>query len=43
VESILVSMPPLVSWSYCPTYDPGTREAALNEFLVPRDWLQLEG
>jgi coproporphyrinogen III oxidase len=43
VESILVSMPPLASWSYCPTYDAGTREAALNEFLVPRDWLRLDG
>jgi coproporphyrinogen III oxidase len=39
VESILVSMPPLVSWTYSPTWDAGTREAELASFLQPRDWL----
>ena len=29
VESILVSMPPLVSWSYSPTFEPGSREVGL--------------
>ncbi len=39
-ESILLSMPPLVSWSYQHHYEPGTPEHALtHEFLVRRDWL----
>ena len=39
-ESILLSMPPLVSWSYQRTPEPGTPEAALmTDFLVRRDWL----
>ncbi|MES2940215.1 MAG: oxygen-dependent coproporphyrinogen oxidase [Pseudomonadota bacterium] len=39
-ESILMSMPPLVSWAYARTPEPGTPEAALTrDFLVPRDWL----
>lgn len=37
-ESILMSMPPLVRWTY--NFEPaaGSREAALQEFLRPRDW-----
>ncbi|WII94758.1 oxygen-dependent coproporphyrinogen oxidase [Moraxella haemolytica] len=41
-ESILVSMPPLVSWSY--RYEPkaGTKEFELTDFyLKPKDWLNL--
>lgn len=39
-ESILLSMPPLASWSYGFTAEPGSPEAALAErFLVPRDWV----
>jgi len=38
-ESILMSMPPLVSWRYNWQPDPGSDEAKLNDFLVPRDWL----
>ena len=39
-ESILLSMPPLVSWSYQHRPESGTPEAALTEhFLVPRDWV----
>jgi coproporphyrinogen III oxidase len=41
-ESILVSMPPLASWSY--RYEPkeGTDEFALTNFyLKPKDWLAL--
>jgi len=39
-ESILLSMPPLVSWSYQRQDAPGTPEAQLLEtFLVRRDWL----
>jgi len=39
-ESILLSMPPLVRWSYNETPPPGTPEhRLLTEFLVPRDWV----
>lgn len=38
-ESILMSLPPLVSWRYNWQPQPGTREAELYEvFLKPRDW-----
>ena len=39
-ESILLSMPPLVSWTYQQVSAPGTPEAALySDFLVRRDWV----
>ena len=38
-ESILMSLPPLVSWRYNWAPEPGTREAELYECLEPRDWL----
>jgi coproporphyrinogen III oxidase len=39
-ESILLSMPPLVSWSYQQTPEAGTPEAALyRDFLVRKDWI----
>jgi len=39
-ESILLSMPPLVSWSYNRQSRPGTPEERLyREFLVRRDWI----
>ncbi|MBW4697684.1 MAG: oxygen-dependent coproporphyrinogen oxidase [Aphanocapsa lilacina HA4352-LM1] len=39
IESILMSMPPLVRWEYNYRPDPGTAEAELYEvFLVPQDW-----
>ncbi len=39
-ESILLSMPPLASWSYQRQDPEGTPEAALlREFLARRDWL----
>jgi coproporphyrinogen III oxidase len=38
-ESILISLPPQVSWSYAHAPRPGSREAALVEVLRhPRDW-----
>lgn len=38
-ESILVSMPPVVSWRYGWSPEPGSPEARLAEvFLVPREW-----
>lgn len=39
-ESILLSMPPLVSWSYNRQPEPGSAEERLTRhFLVPRDWV----
>jgi len=39
-ESILLSMPPLVSWSYQNTTESGTPEAELYaKFLVRKDWI----
>jgi len=39
-ESILLSMPPLVSWAYNQVPEAGTPEAALySQFLVRRDWV----
>jgi coproporphyrinogen III oxidase len=39
-ESILLSMPPLASWSYRNEPRPGTPEARLySDFLVRREWL----
>jgi len=38
-ESILMSMPPVVTWRYDWKPEPGTPEARLySEFLRPRDW-----
>jgi coproporphyrinogen III oxidase len=39
VESILMSLPPLVRWEYDYRPEPGSPEAALADFLRPRDWL----
>jgi coproporphyrinogen III oxidase len=39
VESILMSLPPVVRWKYDYHPDPGSREAELYEvYLKPRDW-----
>lgn len=38
-ESILMSLPPLVRWTYDHRAEPGSREAALMDALRPRDWL----
>jgi coproporphyrinogen III oxidase len=39
-ESILMSMPPLVSWSYRRAVEAGSAEERLGtEFLVRRDWI----
>jgi len=39
-ESILMSLPPLVSWKYDWHPEPGSPEAELyDEYLKPRDWL----
>jgi hypothetical protein len=39
IESILMSLPPVGQWPYDWKPAPGSREADLSTFLVPRDWL----
>jgi coproporphyrinogen III oxidase len=39
IDAVLVSMPPLAAWSYGVVPEPGSPEADLQRFLVPRDWL----
>jgi coproporphyrinogen III oxidase len=40
-ESILLSMPPLVSWSYQQTPEPGSPEQELmDKFLIRRNWIE---
>jgi coproporphyrinogen III oxidase len=41
-ESILMSLPPLVSWQYSWAPEPGSEEARLYDCLKARDWLSLE-
>jgi coproporphyrinogen III oxidase len=38
IESILMSLPPIVRWKYDYHPVPGSREAELYEALRPRDW-----
>jgi coproporphyrinogen III oxidase len=41
IESILMSLPPLVKWEYCPEVEPGSREARLLEVLkAPQEWVK---
>jgi len=40
-ESILMSLPPMVSWSYQNSPEPGSAEEKLyTHYLVPQDWAQ---
>lgn len=41
-ESILMSLPPLVSWRYDWQPEADSEEARLYDFLAPRDWLAEE-
>jgi coproporphyrinogen III oxidase len=43
VESILMSLPPLVRWDYDVRPEPGSEEAQLADFLRPRDYLAEAG
>jgi coproporphyrinogen III oxidase len=38
-ESILMSLPAVAHWRYDWTPEPGSAEAALSDYLEPRDWL----
>ena len=42
-ESILMSMPPLVRFEYQYVPEEGSPEARLNQFLIPRNWLEEAG
>jgi coproporphyrinogen III oxidase len=43
IESILMSLPPVVRWEYDYRPEPGSREAELYEvYLKPRDWASEE-
>lgn len=42
IESILMSMPPMAQWPYGWVPEPGSKEAELSRFLVPRDWLGVD-
>jgi coproporphyrinogen III oxidase len=40
IESILMSLPAVVHWDYCPTVEPGSREEHLIKTLMnPREWV----
>ena len=39
IESVLASLPPLVKWVYNFKAEAGSREAALADYLKPRNWL----
>ena len=39
VESILMSLPPLVRWEYDWRAEPGRPRSGAADFLRPRDWL----
>jgi coproporphyrinogen III oxidase len=39
IESLLMSLPPRAEWRYDYHPRPGTPEAALADYLKPRDWL----
>jgi coproporphyrinogen III oxidase len=43
IESILMSLPPTAQWPYGWAPELGSAEAELSQFLVPRDWLGLDG
>jgi coproporphyrinogen III oxidase len=40
IESILMSLPPVVRWLYDYHPEPGSREAELYEYLKPRAWAE---
>lgn len=42
-ESILMSLPPLVRYDYNYQPEPGSREAALQDFIKVRDWVGEDG
>ena len=41
-ESILMSMPPIVTWRYNWSPEPGSPEARIYQAIKPRDWLGID-
>ena len=41
-ESILMSMPPIVTWRYNWSPEPGSPEAKIYQAIKPRDWLGID-
>lgn len=39
IESILMSLPPVVNWPYNFQVEPGSKEAELVDYLKPREWV----
>jgi coproporphyrinogen III oxidase len=42
IESILMSLPPITSWTYNWFPEPNTPEAELYEIIKPKDWVNVE-
>jgi coproporphyrinogen III oxidase len=42
-ESILMSMPPVVTWKYNYHPEPGSEESEIYDYLTPKDWLEAIG
>jgi coproporphyrinogen III oxidase len=40
-ESILMSLPPRARWMYNYTPEPGSKEAELQQYLKPQDWVNI--
>jgi coproporphyrinogen III oxidase len=40
IESILMSLPPVVRWEYNFRLEPGSREAELDRYLKPHNWAE---
>ena len=41
IESILMSLPPLTSWTYDWSPEPNSAEAKLYDVIEPKDWVNL--
>ena len=39
IESILMSMPPMAHWRYQYEPEAGSPEAALSDYLQPKNWI----
>ncbi|TDD89610.1 oxygen-dependent coproporphyrinogen oxidase [Actinomadura darangshiensis] len=39
IDSVLMSLPPMVGWNFDATPEPGSPEAAVAGYLRPRDWI----
>ncbi|GJQ63067.1 MAG: oxygen-dependent coproporphyrinogen-III oxidase [Melioribacteraceae bacterium] len=42
IESILMSLPPVVHYNYDPTFENGSQFDIMNQYYQPKDWLNYE-